>query len=221
MKYPVFGYCSSMVMLSVLFFFSGCSRYFCWAKKTFRQADELGISVAPAQAYLRSVYVYDQFATVGLFEGLWLTDTVRDVAQHIFATRWAIDDNEVEEVRDQQHAENRDTLSFYLLMTPDSENYFVSLTKAQATWSILLAVDGRYFVPNEIKAIDLDPEYLRIFGSLYSHFKIPYLITFDAVDEQGDYLISDQTRTVQLVLRSVKYRVSLDWHMRNGKLVCD
>ena len=207
MKYPVY---STMILCGLLFLISGCSRYVCWAQKTFKQAPELGISVAPARAYLRSEYVYDQFSTVGLFDALWLTNTVRDTAHRIYAARWSMDADMLEEILDNQHTENYNTLSFYLLIAPE-ENNFVTLSNAQAEWSIVLDVDGTYYLPRTIQEVDLDPQYRLIFGKLYSHFKVPYLITFEAFDDQERAVISTKTQKVRLVLRSVNYTAALVW----------
>lgn len=206
-----------LVIYAAALLLSGCSRYICWIKENFSQADHVTISLENARLYLKSTQVYDTFVTVALIDVLWLSPEVRKTYVTLYGLRWSLSDREREALIESHEQETENTLAFYVLLAPDEENNTISLTNRLAEWSVLLSIDGNDYIPREIKRVDLDPEYLRIFGKSYSHFKGVYLVLFDLYDEQEQKILTDDSRQMSLIFRTTKYQAALDWCLSKGE----
>ncbi len=66
---------------------SGCGRVADWATQTFDQGKTIDNALGFAKSYVKSVVVYDQFTTVGMFDALWLSDEVRTAYANAYAMR--------------------------------------------------------------------------------------------------------------------------------------
>lgn len=182
------------------------------------QGHEKELAVVSARSALRSVTVYDQFALLGKFDALWLSDSVRSTFARMYALKWGKSPEQAEQFVARQQEENRRFISFYLFYPFD----LMPLGMIDSVWSIFLQIDGktdRSYPPLEIKTIELSPEYQHMVGSVYTRFKQVYELKFDATNSDDQQLISPNTKQIALCFRSVTKEVSLVWQLHDGELV--
>jgi len=202
------------MFISMLFGLAGCGRIVDWSKKHFHQGKDIKSEVAHAQTYLRSVNVYSQFTTKGMFDALWLASSVRTAYTNVHAHRRGKSEEQKNVFLRRQLEENNHFISFYLL----SLHQF-PLGNSDSEWELFLNIDGNNFRATEIKSVDLNPEYHMIFDSLLTPFKQAYLLKFDALDAEDHRLITPQTKNVALHFRSMKKEAALTWQFdKDGKL---
>jgi len=202
--------CGIMVCCLLL---SGCNRVIDWAKESFYQGDELrDYSVVPRQ-FLRSVKVYDQFETLGIFDVLWLSGPVRTAYAQLHSCRHGKSCEHEKAFLRRQLEENKHFIDFYVLTL-----YNKPLDGEDSLWSLFLDVDGCRYAPQEIEAIDLSQEYKFFFGKRFGKFKISYMIRFSAQDIENRPLIDENTSSISLVFRSVEKETMLSWDLL--KLPC-
>jgi len=192
----------------------GCGRIVDWAKDSFYQGNDLHDYSKVPKEYLRSITIYDQFETLGTFDSLWLSDSVRTAYAHLHACRHGKTPDLEKAFLRRQLEENKHFIVFYVLSL-----YSKPLDAEDAAWSLFLEIDGHRYAPTEIKAIDLLPEYTFFFGKRFSKFKVPYWIRFNAYDVENKPLITKETEEIRLIFRSVEKEVMLSWDLCT--LPCD
>lgn len=183
----------------------GC-RVIDWAEDVFYQGTKLEQSAAAAQAYLKSIVVYDEFTTQAMFDALWLSDAVRTYYVDLCALKYGKSDEQREQNLRRQLAENEHFIMFYVLSL-----YDFPLKEKEAMWSLFLEINGNFYAPVELKSVDLTPEYKKIFGKSFSRFKVPYLVKFNALDIDNKPLITQETSHIALHFRSNEKETMLAW----------
>lgn len=215
-----FWYCWFLFALLL----TGCSRYVCWVEDVFNEGQPTADYKYITQCYVRSIRVYDQFATLGLFDVLWLSDEVRTAYAKIYACKIGLSEDRYQIFVRRQLEENNHYLSFYVLGSiPSCEGKDHSILGTKdSVWSIVLFIDGKRYTPREIKTVDLTPEYMRFFGKTFTHFKTPYIVTFDAKDAFGQSLIEPGvTRSIKIVLRRMGRQECVVWTLdEQGRALC-
>jgi len=200
-------------ILFCMLLLSGCGRIVDWAKDSFYQGDQLrDYSDIPRQ-FMRSITVYDQFETLGIFDVLWLAGPVRTSYAQLHACRHGKSCEHEKAFLRRQLEENKHFIDFYVLSL-----YSKPLDVEDAFWSLFLEIDGCRYAPREIKAIDLTPEYKFFFGKRFSKFKVSYIVRFSACDIENMPLIDEDTSCISLVFRSVEKEAVLSWDLT--KLPC-
>lgn len=196
--------------LSIILFILPCCNpnYLKWGSAQIISAGKLKNDLFFTLEYLQTKKVYDQFITVGIFDVLWLTEPVRMTYVDLFATRTCLSDERVAILQEQQLEQLEETVSFYVLMNNDSEH--ILGTQASAPWSACLKINCQVFQPVDIKSVELNPDYIRIFGKRYSSFRNAYLVSFKAIDVNNKFILDGANR-LELVLSSPKYRVMFLW----------
>lgn len=209
---PKLRYCCLQFFASLvlLFLLPNCARVVHWGKERFGQIDKVAINICPACAYVRTVHLYDLFNNAAYFDVLWLSNTVRRVYSELYALEKCKKSLARDNFFSRQLQENNYTISFYLLMPQDKE-HTLAYDTITGLWSVSLLVDGICYTPLEIKAIELAPEYRRIFGNRYNIYKTPYLIQFDAHDNSGNYILKPSTRVMTLQFVSPWYSTDVKW----------
>ena len=98
-----------------LFFLSGCGGLVDWAHETFDQGKLHKKDRELVARDLKSVRIYDGFATVGMFDVLWLSDDIRALYTDTFSARHG-KSKEVREtfLRRQSKANSQHTYLFHL-----------------------------------------------------------------------------------------------------------
>ena len=194
-----------LLLLSLL---SSCSKLVDWGKDTFPQGEQLDVDLTPAQSYIQSVTVYDQFTTRAKFDALWLSDEVRTIYSDLYSSKYGKTEEQRKSFLRRQLEENKHFISFYILSL-----YEMPLGDQNSQWSVFLRIDEKNYAPMEIKSIDLSTEYVLIFGKRFNRFKVAYQCKFDAKDIDDQLLISTQTSNIALYFRSVKKETTLVWHL--------
>ncbi len=203
---------------------TGCSRYICWVEDVFNQGQLTPDYTQFTKCYVRSLRIYDQFTTLGLFDILWLSDEVRSYYAKIYACKVGLSKDRYQLFLRRQLEENNHYISFYVLASiPGCEGGGGAiLGNTNGVWSIILFINDRPYVPVDIKMVDLVPEYMRFFGNTFTYFKTPYLVTFAAKDSNGQFLIQPgTTKSIKIVLRRMGRQDCVRWTLdERGKSFC-
>lgn len=199
------------IVLSLLTFFSGC-RYKTWGLSVLNQGCKLDSFQLAACDYLRTVHIYDQFTTKGNFDILWLSNEVRTIYSEIHAQQHCYNCEREKVFLRRQLEENNHYITFYVLaFMPHSRGELLS--DDNSDWSVCLEIDDESFSPACIKTIELKPEYKHLFSRAYTHFKTPYIITFDARDIEGSPLLTTAGQKLRLHFNTIGRTGYAEWHM--------
>lgn len=203
----------SGMLIVLLFGVSGCGRVVDWGTELFDQGEDLPSLNAAARGYLRSCTIYDQLATAGMFDALWVSDEVRTLYTDAYARRRGKNDEFKKTFLRRQLEENRHFIMFYVLSP-----FELPLGEPHSQWQVFLKIGADVYYPVELKPAELEPEYIGFFGKKYSRFKAPYSIKFDAknIDEKS-ILSPDDTLT--LSFRSLEKQVLLTWQVGQSSTV--
>jgi len=205
MKYDITRVLLCVVVLCGL---SGCGKIIDWATQTFDQGKDVDLLYKSGRSYLRSVTIYDQFDTFGMFDVLWLSDEVRTSYSAAYNERRARLEESGKNFLRRQLEENNHFITFYVLSP-----YEFPLGESRSDWQLFLRVDGNTYFPLEIKAIDMDIEYKAMFGKRYTRFKESYVVKFAAKDLQDQFIINENTGFIELCFRSTIKEASVVWHL--------
>ena len=193
-------------VLGTLLLLPGCGKIVDWAERTFDQSSSLDSPIKQAQKHIRSVTKYDQLTTSARFDVLWLSDSVRANYADLYALKFGKTEEQKKIFLRRQLEENHHFISFYVLSL-----YDWPLGDPSSDWTLFLEIDGKHYAPIEIRAVELAPEYMYIFGKKYNRFKVPYSVKFDAKDINDQSLITPQTNKITLYCRSLSSDVTFVW----------
>ncbi len=196
------------IIVWMIFFLPGCSRYSCWFLDVFNQGRRERVDDCLTNRFVRSIRVYDQVDTLGLFSALWLHDEVREAYVEAYAVLHCLDDRRAQQMLHQEFAETRHTIAFYLLA---STRHNFLLTDKNSEWHVQLLINGECINPVNIKTIHLSPEYIRLFGPWFNRFKQQYLLKFNAVAADGTRLIGPSTRKIELIFNRLGQSERMTW----------
>jgi hypothetical protein len=204
MKYTWMRLIMGMVIISGC---AGCRRIIDWGKSNFYQGIECNwYKSEEIDSYIRSLTLYDELDTVGIFDVLWLADEVREVYTDLYVRRRGRTVEYKNLFLRRQLEENNHFIVFYILATDG-----LALASSDTEWSIILSVGNNCYNPLEIKRVDLTPEYKAFFGKRFNRFKGAYQVRFDAKDDEGKALFNLSSSEFSLILRSVNKEVVLTW----------
>lgn len=195
--------CIAAVILVLL---PSCGRIIDWGERTFVQAPLLQPDIQQAQNYIRSVALYDQLTTRARFDALWLSDDVRTNYINLYALKFGKTEEQKNICLRRQLEENNHFITFYVLST-----YDCPLADQSNEWTLFLEINGKNYAPIEVKALELLPEYMYIFGKKYNRFKVPYSVKFDAKDINDQSLITADTKKITLYCRSLHSEATFVW----------
>jgi hypothetical protein len=194
--------------IALLVLLPSCGRIIDWGKRNFIQAPSLNADISQAQNYIRSITMYDQLTTCARFDALWLSDDVRMNYANLHALKFGKTEEQKKSFLRRQLEENNHFITFYVL-----SQYEHTLGDVGSDWTLFLTIDDKNYAPIEVKAIELAPEYMYIFGKRYNRFKVPYSVKFDAKDINDQFLITDETQKITLHCRSLKAEVIFIWDL--------
>lgn len=184
----------------------GCGRILDWGKGSFYQGELRKDDYTQVNSYIRSVAIYDQFTTRGIFDAIWLSDPVRTVYSELHSSRRGTAEEYKKTFLRRQLEENNHFLSFYVLSL-----YEVPLGEPESEWSVFLEVDGQLYLPMEIKAVDVPYEYRVFFDRKYTAFKTSYAVRFNAMTVEEKPIITPEVRHVALHFRGIDREAILKW----------
>jgi hypothetical protein len=203
MKQYSFLFCIGLLLL-----LSGCGQFIEWGKQTLYQGESLSIDLASAQRYIRSVYCYDQFTLMTNFDVLWLSAPVRDLYTNVSVRSLGKNAKQKELLAIRVKEELKHYITFYVISP-----YNIVLDTPQSLWSLLLEIDTVLYHPAGIKTVELEPIYLAIFEKRVMRFCNSYQVKFDAINPENLPIISEQTKDISLLFRSIDKELRVSWKL--------
>lgn len=186
MKYFLNGISSIFLLLLV----SGCSRYAGWVQEVFYQGNRVPTFLPSTKKYVRSLHVYDYLTTLAHFDALWLSDDIRTIYVGLQAQNSCLNTCQKEALCTRECAKN-DTKTTFIILAWVKGATNTELTDECPLWSMCLSVDCKCYQPCSIKICDLCPEYVAMFGRIFTRFKTAYVVQFDigqdALEDAGSF----------------------------------
>jgi len=202
MKQYSFLLCIGLLLLS------GCGHFIEWGKQTISQGEPLSTDLTTAQSYIRSVCSYDQFTLVANFDVLWLSAPVRDLYTNVFARSLGKNEQQRELLITRSKEELKHFITFYILSP-----YDIILGNPLSLWFVLLEIDGVLYHPIEVKLVELHPIYVAIFEKRVMRFCNSYQVKFDARTIEDTSIISEKTRDISILFRSIDKELRVNWKL--------
>lgn len=196
-------------LLFILSTFSSCIKYYKFSPKEFPQGEDKKEYKEAIEENVRSVRVYDQFATKAFFDCLLLSDKAKLVYAEIHCAKKGKNEQAKEALLRRQLEEGKHWITFYLL-ADIRDKMHISMTDKNSQWSIWLEVEGKKVIPISLKEVELEPEIQFLFGSKFNAFKTAYLIKFPANDMTGKYYLQEET-TIKMIISSTSKSCSMTW----------
>ncbi len=194
--------------LGILFLLPGCGGNIVdWADETFSQGRINKDHENTVKPFLRGVRLYDQFDTLAIFDAIWLSDTVRTAYAQVYAKMMGKDEDAYIDFLRRELSANTYFVSFYVLSQKS-----IPLTDIPPSWVVHLEVDGKKYLPAEIKAVELAAEYLGFFGKRVNNHKEPYEIRFDRKDTEGIDILEGK-RNIKLFFSSPRHYGVMSWQL--------
>jgi hypothetical protein len=201
--------------LGILFLLPGCGGNIVdWADETFYQGKMHNDYEKAVKPFLKGVRLYDQFDTLAIFDAIWLSDTVRTAYAQVYAKMIGMDEDGYIDFLRRELSANAYFVSFYVLSQKS-----IPLTDIPPLWVVHLEIDGKKYLPAEIKAVELAAEYLGFFGKRVNNHKEPYEIRFDRKDAEGVDILEGK-REIKLFFSSPRHYGVMSWQIdEDGKVI--
>lgn len=210
-----------MKRLLILIFILGltsCTRIINWGRSAFNQGCKMDDFVCVPRQHIRTISVYDGFNTVGIFDGMWLSDAVRTSAVNLHAQKNYFTQDQRDIMLADEFSKNDKTISFYVLAWQYVRCGGL-LDKPDAHWKVVLHTSSGPLMPRFVKRISLPCEYVTFFARRLNSFKKAFYIEFDGIDENGNKIINS-TDHLTLCFSSLTKKTYLKWYIQDGKLIC-
>jgi len=199
-------------------FFPSCIKYYELAKTEFPQGKGKDVSRDILAENLKTIRVYNQFATLAIFDLLYLSDEMRSFYVDLFCNQRGKDETFKSAMLRRELEENKLWISFNILASvQDEENK--GLGDKDSLWSVFLKMaDGQAISPVSIEEVDLSPEMKFFFAHRLTHYKRSYLVKFPAKNAEGKYYLSEGSK-FKLVVSSVNKEAEVEWNekIRNNQ----
>ncbi|MFA6991138.1 MAG: hypothetical protein WC192_03755 [Candidatus Babeliales bacterium] len=197
--------------LSFIVMLSGCVPYHKLSKSEFPQGTNLETHYDITENFVKSQRVFEQFTTLANFDAMWLSDQTRIAYVDMYCKKRGKSSEAQGTMLERQLEENRHWISFYVLA--DVRDVFNgAMNDKTPDWTPYLELDGQKFEPVSIKEIELEPEYINLFGCKLNSFKTSYLVSFPAQDQAGKFYL-EGCKIVKLVFSSVDKSCSVEWNL--------
>lgn len=182
--------------------------------KIMKQESPQGVVHEPnflsVQKNLRSVRVYDEWATKASFDALYLSDEIRRLSASIYSRRRGKDHEFERNYARRQLEENKQWLSFYVLADVRA-SIGRQLNDQDPAWTAYLeTISGQKIPAMLVKDVELSPEIRGLFSAHENSFKTPYLIQFSATDDEGKRIV-EQDAPFKLVMSSFDRDAEMFW----------
>lgn len=172
-------------------------------KKKQRPAAVLG-------TYMKSLYLYDEFATRALFDVLWMSDDMQRQYVHSYAERRGKSQEQHDAMLAERLKRNNQMQQFYLLADIRDRSQ-KELHDKDSGWSMYLQyTDGRKVQPISIKEVELSKEIQYFFGPRYTHFKTAYEVQFP-VEDKHKVALPRELGAFSMVIAAPDYEGSIIW----------
>ncbi len=201
----------SIIIIFLTLLLPSCGvKYYEVAKTEFPQGKEKPVDRDTLSFDLQSKKVYDQFATVAMFDFLYLSDKVREIYVDLYCRQRGKDEGFKSAMLRRQFEENKHWISFYVLSSIRDEMHR-SLTDKESVWSLFLSFpDNQKASPVSVEEVDLSPEIRYFFGYRLTRYKRAYLVKFPSKDVNGNFYLKD-VQDFKLVASTVDREVEFSW----------
>jgi hypothetical protein len=191
-------------------FFTGFQRIVDWGKDHFNQGIPLDKEATFPKEHIRSIFIYDEFTTVGNFSVMWLSNTVRKAYADVYSRTNNYSIERAKEFLKNQLKMNEHYISFYVLVDRTLLKNKI-LSDNNVEWKFALKIDNERYIPVEIDLVELAPEYTLFFGKYINLSKDAYILKFDAKNITGKKLLNKDVTRLELEIKSVDREGRLIW----------
>lgn len=199
------------VIFILLVTLTSCKKFINWGKLTFNQGCKLqDVSCVPKN-HIRSVRIYDQFNTISIIDGMWLSPDVISSYVDLYSIKNGFNAQEKENKLNHELKTIQDKFAFYILVWQQVK-CGQDLDNINPYWHVVLHTDMQVIVPKIIKRVDLPCEYVTFFGKRKNAFQKAFYVEFDASDKFTSHLT--------LCFTSLNKKAFLKWQLSDSKLVC-
>ncbi len=203
-----------MMNVAGLILLSGCGgNVIDWAEVTFNQSGCYKKDEMVVRRHLKSIQLYDQFSTVGMFDALWLSDEIRSLYADYYSRALGKDEEGKLSFLRRQLSANTYHISFFILALNETP-----LTILPPVWVMYLEIGDKKYTPAELKIVELPFEYKSFFGTLCSNHKSSYEVKFERQDQAGTDILAGQDH-MTLVFSSAEYFGSITWYFDDKGIV--
>ena len=190
-----------LFLISALFLFPSCIRYYKVSNIEFHQGYDHEDEREALDGNKKTVAIYDEFMTKAIFDVLYLSDSVRLAYVNKYCEKKGLDDLSKKSMTEREVELSKHWVTFYVLADIRDKKH-ISLTDKNSSWSLFLRFKDKTTVsPLSIKEVDLQPEYQYLFGSMFNSFKRSYEVKFPAKDLNNNNYFNDN-EPFQLVVSS-------------------
>ena len=208
-----------IILIGIPFILASCGgRFIDWGKCQFNQGCNLPNNFDCVQDYIRSVRIYDEFVTMGIFNALWLSPAVQEASLDLKSVKFNMSDSQIDASMKAIKGDTQKFVSFYILAY--QPRWLGSIFgKKDSHWTMLLNIDGVKYEPLEVKLLeaeDVDPTYLGYFGDRLTRHKSIFYVRFPATKPGGESLFTEDTDEFTICFRALKKQVALGWKLCNG-----
>jgi len=178
------------------------NRYLRWGKDVFYQSEKQFSYRAFEDTHIRSLRIYDQLTTLGLFDALWLSKEVRTLYSKEQAALYGYNQERYDSFLEKQLDESNKEIGFYILASmPHAQDLL--LTDETSPWTLYLRVNGESYAPKKVTVVDLPTPYQKFFGKRYSSARKIYYVSFSAQKEDGSVIITSSTSSLSLCFHMI------------------
>lgn len=191
--------------------FSGCSRYVTWPADVFFQGTCEDQLCACIKNYLRSIRMYDQFSTRGLFDILWLSDQVQEAFVLTRASKKHLMPEQTALLRERER-KAFDGYTVVYMFAPLAYDSASSLTHPQSRWSVVLARGDSIIQPYDIINIELGPEYRACIPAHCMRARTAYQVRFAGAPLPAEYM--------KIIISDATCKASAEWKFDACGAIC-
>lgn len=162
----------------ILIFLSGCSRVNRFLNKQFFESCRPCDYIKGAHDSIRTIKLYDQFSTVGIFTALWINEKVTEAYQKAYNQQRNLPlDSPVDIPIDL----NNNQQKFYIIgYQPKIEgSVFDVCDDNNSSWHLSIEFNNKYFKPVSIKPVKADRILEAILRPYHNRFNELYEVTFN------------------------------------------
>ena len=205
----IIAYQYFLCVMSLVLMLSGCgSRVTGWWKKTFDQGEKVSVPIEVVRRQIKTLRLYKEFTTRGIFDVLWLSDGVRRTYAQMYAHKHGFSDAAFRAFENEQLALNTHHLVFYVLAYQQQPPAKIKILNANDSWwSAYVEFAGQMYQPSAICVVDLPVEYRILFGKRFNRYQTYYQVTFAVPNAR------------ELVSRGNALHITLSAAQRKGTLV--
>lgn len=180
-----------------------------WKEETFAQAESYKSREheSVVKEYFKSLSLYDQFETIGIFDALWLSDEIKTVVSDIHVQLLGKNKEVRNNFLRRQLKDNSDYVSFYVL-----SQHGISLVDHPTQWHLHLVTEGGNYSPASVKLIEVTPEYRIVLAKKFTSHKDVYEVKFLRKNSKGKDILQEG-KELQLFFNGLHHFGCVKWSL--------